>query len=385
MKAVNFVRFATLLLWGAAFFSVPMFMGYGRGEIGVALAIASIAVSSLVLILKRNFFIRREVFVVGIVTLIFCIAAASITYIIGNASNSANIAINMVIISLAVSVASILCIGQNPEVVLRSSQWVLRFVIGSGLISSALLLSGLAVDTLTLAEIDVANRGDNFKVALLFPGGTNPFIMTTPYGVFYRATFWCIEPGVAVFLITLWRYLDTSTNGTIERVKDGVFFLALLTTLSTTAPIALGLYFFGRLYVGKGSEMKITTHVLALIIVGGSLYLFLFFPAFGFYEKLGTHSTSFSARLGWYTEDDGALMRTLIISVLVAHLVAIFYLVGRRSLLLTPTIFLVAVLNVLEFSAIYILSLLVLSCAEPKLATIGNCFQGRLKLKRHLA
>lgn len=354
---------ATTLLWAGILFSVPMFLGYGRGEIGLLFFILS---SIVILIGKsktRKLVPENNVQYSAFVSGFICIISNILLAVAISSDNSLSIAFTYAAVGIASCFASMLCVGVSGATVLFVTKWILRTIVVTGVITSALLILGVDINSLTLATIDVSDRTVGFTVPILLPGGTNPFWMTTDYGVFYRATFWCIEPGVAIFLIYIWRFIDSAGHSFGERLKDGIFVAALLATLSTSAPIAMGLYFISRRYERVQSGSVIWSSLAALILALIVVYLFLYLPAFGYAEKVFTHGESFDSRLRWYLEYEDAGTRIALIALVASHLAITVLISGQRVLLLSPIILMVCILNVLEFTALYFF-IVIFACSK---------------------
>lgn len=357
-----------------------MFLGYGRGEIGAAFAALAFA---LCVVSSRGIKVKRTVAHAAWVTFMFSVAGAATVGMSGT-SQALNIMLNMVTTSMLICAAAMLTIDRNTDVVLRTTNVFLRAVVYLSVITSLMLFFGIDPISIKAFDVDVANRSDGFTISVLFPGGANPFLMTTAYGVFHRAIFWCIEPGVAPFLLTLWRILDRSDTRLVERFRDVVFIIGLLATMSTTAPVALGLYYFSRLYVSRG-VFSIKANILAVIVIFGTSSIFFFFPAFGYLEKLSTHGSSFDDRIVWYTNDDGAISRIITAVLVAGHLLCMHAILGRTVFLIAPIAFLVSVLNVLEFTALYSMGILLMACAPLPVGTPSRLILRQNKLRVNFA
>lgn len=343
-------------------FQRPMILGYGNAYIGLALFALSLLISIIVRLAGgAHLRIPKPYLRVFMISALFVFAYLGLSIPRqGLQSSLNNFAINMSMLLCAFVVCGLDGIKVNTAI-----KWLLRAVIVSTLIT--MTLSGLNADNLEqfkLFELTIKGRDFLPKIDVYFPFSTIPYRMTTADLTLPRATFWTIEPGVAVFVLLLWRYLEGSQSKVKAFFTNVVFVLSLAATASTSAPLVLACWFVIPLifdgdpvikFQNRTVRIKLMRIIVALIFASISVYLLVFSPYVGFLDKSTTHGESFDIRLGWFSGDEGILrIASLLISL--AYYPFIRRIVGPKFNILFSGMFLVSVLNVLAFTPLFFIS-----------------------------
>lgn len=241
---------------------------------------------------------------------------------------------------------------------------LLSFLIISGFFTLSLIDwadSANSRISLEWLHVQVKDRSDlRFGVGIYFPFSTMHNVFTTNYGQFIRASYLCIEPGVGVLVVTLWRLLLAPNTGLRSLMFDLIFLAGLVATFSTSAPLVAGIYFIGRMLTSEhvNSTLFMVCGISVLLVL--SVLTFLYAPAFGYYDKIITHADSFYQRTQLYSEE-GALTRIAKLVVVAAHLLLISWLEKGKVKILAPILFIICALNVLAFYPLYFVGMYLLT------------------------
>ncbi len=268
-------------------------------------------------------------------------------------------------ILLSFVIASLLSFNAYGSDLSRYTRYFLRFVVFSGIVTAVYFWvfdESAFSDTWSMFEIETDRENLPF-VHVRFPLSTLFTDLTTENFSGARSSFMLIEPGIAPALLVLWRALEEDSSLS-QILLDFLFIAAMAATLSTTAPLALALYFFARSVSVDSSRWR-WFNMLASILVGALfLYALFFLPYFGYFAKLETHSASFTDRIDWFLGDQ--YLYQFLTSIIAASVFA--FLKGnfsRKVYLVAPTLIVVVLLNVIEFSPLFIMAVFCVLNQKP--------------------
>ena len=341
----------------------PMFLGYWNASLGLILLIVSLTIS--ILATRPPYRISRDAAKIAAISIIVSTANSAI-----NSGAGIAISIKVIIINILVICAIFLRPNVNIDRMHRTTRWVFRIIIFSGLTTMAISRYSFSnLPDLTLFNIPIKDRGATEYFSVYFPLSTIPYPMTTERLVLMRNTFLTIEPGVAVFIVLLWRHLEGVKSGIRRIFLDLIFALSLAATASTTSPIMFAIWFFFR----KVSEDKkvLTSRNFVRVILGLMCgYLLIFYtPFFGINEKSLTHGSSFEDRIDWYTGETG-IRRAASLSLVILYYILVRNYLSNSYFYIFVASFVVCALNVLSFTPLFFLA--AYTCLRTPNATAKN-------------
>lgn len=356
---------ALMLLWVAITFSRPMALGYSNATFGLVLAAGA---GLLYTMSKREILMHRSTLVLFVVNTMGGFLY-SIMLIIADVSSGLKVL--LIVISFNLILALNVAIDQRKFLIV--SKYVLRLIVVSGVITF-LYFTLLEIDALgtnlVMVEFPIKDRFPMESGGIRFPLSTIFFNFTTPDGVFTRSSYLAIEPGIAPLIIVLWRLAEGEMKGIRSVFLDTVFILAMISTLSTIIPIAITIYFVGRSVFLLKKKLSLFGMVFVTILLGAGIALFFFAPVVGYYDKLVTHSISFSDRKEWYLGEEGRWSRTITVVLVIINLALAFRYLSTEKYVLAPILLLVSIVNVLAFMPLYFIAIYLF--AAPKSGTTSQ-------------
>lgn len=337
----------------ALLFYRPMLLGYSSAITGLAI---NIVVFYIYMAFKKDLSFDRNLFRIYVISMLFSLLSVILNLAFSTSASAIN---NLLILSLFNATCLLAFDRKKARYILRSIKYCLRIIVFSGLITSLIVgLDYYSSDNWSLFEVPIKDRGDFLGASILFPFSTLPYPFTTFEYVFSRNTFLSIEPGVAPVIIFLWRYLEgNSSSNAINRINNFIFIFALIATISTTAPLFIFLHFaFLNTSLAKPLQNFSIKKLFFITVIGLiAVYIFLYFPYFGYLNKIETHGTSFDDRIEWYSGEDSNIFRISIMPLLILYYILIKKYVENNFLVLYLGVLIVSALNVLAFTPLFFL------------------------------
>lgn len=353
MKKRNIHVILASLFFISALFYRPMLLGYYYATLGLT-------INCLVLIFyiasKDSIHINKSERSIFFTNITFSAAYSVLVMIYSNlAAGLAVIAINSTFI-----MTSQLAWSTSYATGTRyATKIFLRLIVSSGVISSILMgIDFQSIDHWKLFEVSIKDRGEFETAAIVFPFSSLLYPMTTIDYVFSRNTYLAIEPGVAPLVILAWRYMEgTTAKRLINLLFDSIFIFALISTISTTAPIFILIYFMLRRNTNSSPKqsLKLRKLIYSIIVISVSAYLILYLPYFGYFAKMETHGSSFEDRGSWYYGDEANMLRVFAIPLIAIYFIAVRKHLKDDFLMLFTGATTVAVLNVAAFTPLFFL------------------------------
>lgn len=346
------ILFSTICIFTATLLSRPMIFGYSVGPISLAFSVLA-AVSAFLFSNKQKL---RQGDAAGL--LVVLLMGYIYSGILLESSIEQAIANFGIITSF--TLATFLVSGLHRERFLNYLKHILRMVVISGLITGVYFyVSGESGFSDTWVWLSIATERTDIPIAhIRLPFSTIFSDLTSDLFVGSRSSFLAIEPGVAPAVLVLWRCLEEK-DGRRQLIRDAVFVIAMGLSLSTTAPLSLGLYFFARSLFSRSKTPVYVRILLGVTLALAFVFVFLYTPYFGYYAKSETHFSSFETRLSWFTDESSALIQISSLVLCSAVFLVLKPWLTRDAALIAPTFLLVSALNVLEFSPLFILGVFV--------------------------
>lgn len=339
-------------------FQRPMIFGYYNASLGLLLLVFCIFFSIL---LRKKYDVKFEELKIYIICLVFVFFNCINNLFLGGGDGAIKeFFIGFVVLT---SLFFVFLGFKRSHNILFSNFFAL--IIISTFIT--VILSGFNVENYKKLEIlsfSVKDRSDIDEFFVLIPFSTIPWRMTVGDIILPRATYFSIEPGVGVFIVMLWRYLCRNADGLKSKIFDIIFIIGLFLTASTTMPALIACWFAGRyLFTNKiiyySSErgfyfdLKKICYITIFIVI--AIYLFLYMPYFGYFDKINTHGESFDVRQDLYTSET-SIFRYLRILLLLGFYMSIRKYMCKEFPIIYSAMFFVSILNVFAFTPIFFLA-----------------------------
>ena len=346
-----------LLVATAIFFFRPMVLGYSVPEAGIVLCAIAI-IYAITLSISRISVDR-----VALKVFILAISSNLLTAGVAGFTIGLDIALNTIVIGAAANTAMLIVIGRGTKMALTAIKAFLTIIVFSSLLTAAISSYDFyEIQRMAYLSFPIRDRKQDM-VDIMFPLSTVPFRMTLPGLILPRFTFLSIEPGVAVFVLIVWRYLYVDVDSRLTSFfLDTIFLIALALTASTSAPLIATFWFLFRFLYYRDEVSFKSILIAAFFLILGVAALF-FLPFFGVFDKMQTHGASFENRIRLYT-DEMTLLR--VISVILSFLI-LFYVrkyLPRKADAVLASAAVVSVLNVLALTPLFFFAIFLARAME---------------------
>jgi len=360
-----------LLLMIGVMFQRPMLMGYSNATAG--LIILTFAYFAAMWRTRRNMHLRATSVRIGLKILVINIPPQLM-----NMVNNPQIALQSTIILLTATLTLYMSPGLSPERLRAAALKILRVIVFAGIATAILAqFNFLNLAPLGMFEVQIKDRFEMDSTTIYFPFSTVTTRFSSGDFTLMRSTFWAIEPGIAVYVLLMWRMLEGVRGNWSDHILNALYLIALAATASSTAPIMFILWIFlPRLSASKHpfSAKKITLLALG---VGIGWMMLMYTPIIGLKDKMASHGGSLDERVNWLTTTEGTHR------YMASGLITIFYLSIRRhltrdALLIYAASIVVTMMNAFGFTPMFLMA----TYMTLRLPPILNSVPGSAKIEK---